>query len=79
MSKPKRKVEVEWEDSVLLHGGWNSINEAVDIEEVVMCMSVGYVIKDTKKGLILASGLHNDQVAGVTVIPKSAVRTITTL
>lgn len=74
MTQARRKVEVEWEDSVLVSGGWINLEEAMTHNHELNCLSVGYVLKDNKEGLIMASGLHDENASGVTVIPKSAIR-----
>lgn len=67
------RVEVEWEDSSLLHDGWEPIEDVLQRREAVRCMSVGFVLADDAKGIVLASSVHGNEVTGVTIIPKRAI------
>lgn len=78
MSVPRR-VQVDWEDSVLHDGGWMTIEAATAPHDIMLCTSVGYVLRNDKTVVVLGASLHLSNVAGVTLIPKSAVRKITTI
>ena len=80
MSHPKRRhwrLEVEWEDSTLLHDGWEKIGDIIarrDSRKPTRCLSVGVVLADDNRGVVLAASVHGNEAAGVTIIPRSAVR-----
>jgi hypothetical protein len=74
MVQKTRAVEIEWEDSVLHGGGWIPLSEAVEDHDMMMCRSIGYVIKKTKSEIVICNSVHLNNVAGVTSIPRSAVR-----
>ena len=74
---PKKRhwrVEVEWEDSTVLQRGWYEIRDALERRDSVRCLSVGFVLADDDKGVMLAASIHGNEAAGITVIPKSAIR-----
>jgi len=67
------RMEVVWEDATIFDGGWHTITESLANRDVVRCTSVGVVIADDKQGIVLASGVHGHNVAGVSVIPRGAI------
>jgi hypothetical protein len=74
---------VEWEDSTQPVSEWQWI-DAYEIPEVVKCVSVGFLIADTKKAIALAPNIgdfkrERCQASGIMRIPKSAVTRITDL
>lgn len=78
MSLPKPgskhwRVEVEWQDSTLLHEGWTDIDDVLGRRGAVTCLSVGFVLADDRQGMVLAASVHAGQVAGVTMIPRKAI------
>lgn len=71
------RLEVEWEDSTVLHDGWERIADILkrrNSRKPTVCLSVGLVLVDDDKGVVLASSVHGGEAAGVTIIPASAVR-----
>lgn len=67
---------VRWRDSHTSHG-WRDQKE-VD-HEPAPCITVGYVIHDTKKSITLAQSLQDDNtgnVNGCMVIPRSCITSI---
>lgn len=77
LKKRHRRLEVEWEDSVILTPGWHKINEALARREsAVVCTSIGVVLADDSLGLMIAASVHGNEAAGITVIPRSQVRKI---
>jgi hypothetical protein len=75
MHPEAHRVEVEWEDSTLLPDGWMAHREVMQRRKrAVRCLSVGLLIADDKLGVTLASSAHGNDLAGVTVIPRSQVR-----
>jgi hypothetical protein len=76
MSHPKKRhwrAEVEWEDSTILHEGWQEIAAVLKRRHAVRCLSVGIVIADDERGIALAASVHGSGVAGVTMIPRRAI------
>ena len=37
------------------------------------CLSVGFVLADDKRGVVLGASVHNDEAAGITMIPKGQI------
>lgn len=77
---PYRLVIIEWEDSARPIGAWQWA-EDYELPEIVRCVSVGYLIAESKNALALAPNLgdvgqERIQASGIIRLPKSAVRTI---
>lgn len=80
MAKVKAKykiVKIEWEDSRQPQGNWQQISYLEDTEPC-KCTSVGYLVYDDKKVLILAPNIadlsgEDPQVAGTIRIPAKCV------
>lgn len=82
--KPSRRcpapyplVLVEWEDSARPIADWQWADDYV-LPEIVRCVSVGYLIADTKTAVALAPNLGDVghprvQMSGIIRIPRSAV------
>lgn len=66
-------VAVEWTDSQVFGGSWEPIRDLLKQREAVRCYSVGYVLADDKRGIVLASSINGANAIGVTVIPRSAI------
>lgn len=72
----KRQVvlEVEWEDSSFLADqGWVTMRDALKNRSITRCRSVGLILADDKRGIVLASSVHGQWTAGVLMIPRSQV------
>jgi len=74
---------IEWEDSARPIPAWQWAAD-YEMPEVVKCVSVGYLIAETKQALALAPnvggvGSEQCQVSGIIRIPRSAVRRISRL
>ena len=69
-----RRVEVEWQDSQVIGGSWEPI---VDLlarrEKSVRCRSVGFVLADDGRGIVLASSVNGANATGVTIIPRRQI------
>ena len=76
-----RPVEVEWLDSVMLRFGWQEPAEYQDeFSRPYLIRSVGYIVKRTKRELVLVmSWSENGQVGDGLAIPRACVRKITRL
>lgn len=70
MKRTGRLEVVYWYDACTVHGWQEPPDEGY---EPSRCMSVGWVIQDNKKALVLAPNRHEDQIGDPTVIPKSWV------
>src|SRR5713226_8889083 len=80
---PYRLVVVEWEDSQRPLSPWQWVDE-YSLPDAVCCLSVGFLIAQTKTALALAPNLGDvdharAQACGIIRIPARAVRKITEL
>ena len=76
MSVPQKhhwRMEVEWEDSTVWHRGWEQIEDVLRERDKVCCLSVGFVLADDERGVVLGASIHNTEVAGVTMIPVGQI------
>ena len=74
---PYRLVMVEWEDSARPIGAWQWVDDYA-LPDIVRCISVGYLIAETKSALALAPNLgdverERTQASGIIRLPRSAV------
>lgn len=72
-----RLVKITWQDSRHPFSGWQWVDEMKEIEPTI-CESVGWLVKEDEKVLILAASITTDsdgdsQVSGVVDIPKRAI------
>jgi hypothetical protein len=68
MSKKLGRLElVHWKDAATCHG-WQ--HDAPASYEAANCMSVGWIVQDDKKVLVVAPNRHENIVGEPTVIPK---------
>lgn len=70
-SKRHWRMEVQWEDSTVLGGGWKTIGD-ID-RDAVQCLSVGFVLASDKRGIVLGASIHGNEAAGITVIPRRSI------
>ena len=80
---PYRLVLVQWEDSARPIPAWQWIDE-YQLPEIVECISVGYLIADTKNAVALAPNIGDikhdrGQASGIIRIPRAAIRGMTNL
>ena len=79
---PYKLVKVEWEDSARPIPAWQWIAD-YELPQIVACISVGYLIAETRQALALAPNLgdigQEIQASGIIRIPRSAVRRIAVL
>lgn len=75
MSKPKVPVtEVVWDDCLLFTGGWESHEAVMGQRRRIRQRSVGYVLADDEKGIMLAAALsQGGNVFGAHVIPRAQI------
>ena len=70
-------VRVQWEDSARPIAQWQWVDD-YQIPETVECVSVGYLIADTKKAVALARNLGSinhdrQQASGIIRIPRKSI------
>lgn len=80
---PYKLVLIEWEDSARPVSAWQWI-DAYQMPNTVRCISVGYLIAQTKKALAIAPNLGDVtcdriQASGIIRVPRSSVRSMTDL
>lgn len=63
-------IEVEWEDAATVDG-WH---EADTEPGGSMCLTVGYLVAETKERISLAGSVGDDEACAVMTIPKGCVR-----
>ena len=73
MSSKRPKIEVTWQDATALLGPWDDLDAVLKNRAAVLVHSVGYVLADDKRVLILARSIHGTRVGGVAIIPKRAI------
>ena len=68
-------VVLEWLDSCALHGGtWNDTEDAAAISPS-RCRSVGWILREDKQAIVLASHFAEHQVGGeMCILKKTIVR-----
>jgi hypothetical protein len=76
---PFKLVQVEWEDSARPISAWQWIDD-YELPNIVRCVSVGFLIANTKSAIALAPNLGDTQqeriqACGIIRIPRSAIRT----
>ena len=80
---PYKLVMLEWEDSAQPVDQWQWVDE-YQVPETIKCVSVGFLIADTKDAIALAPNLgdvgrERVQASGILRVPRSAVRRCVTL
>ena len=74
MSKSPPIVVVEWEDSaVLSRNPWSAGRDVQKLKPLV-CYSAGYLIRKTKKRVVVCAHLAGHQVAGELSIPAGCIK-----
>jgi hypothetical protein len=71
MKRPK--VEIIWLDAAALVGPWDDLDAVRKNRAPVRVHSVGFVLADDKRVLVLARSIHGTTVGGVAIIPKRAI------
>ena len=75
MTKHLKLVRVKWRDAKSEPSGWKSIEE-IRNGKAALVSSVGWIIKETKKDLILVSSIVDDHCDGDVIIPRDWVQSI---
>lgn len=67
-------MEVIWDDCLLFTGGWEAHSHVMRNRKRIRQRSVGYVLADDKKGVVLAAALsQGGNVFGAHVIPAAQI------
>lgn len=70
-------TEVLWLDCQLFVGGWEAHSEVMRRRGKVFQRSVGYVLADDKKGIVLTGSLaQGGNVFGTVSIPRAQIRKV---
>jgi hypothetical protein len=83
LKSPYKLVLIEWDDSARPVSQWQWVDD-YQIPEIVRCVSVGYLIAETKDALAVAPNLgdmtsERIQASGIIRVPRSSVRRMTEL
>ena len=74
--KQKRIVLIEWVDSRRPTSEWEFLEDK-DFQEIVNCISVGFLLKKDQTQVILASNFgdlgNDEQVMGIMTIPTCSI------
>jgi hypothetical protein len=76
MAVPKKhhwRMEVLWEDSTVWQKGWEEIEDVLGKRNAVRCLSVGFVLADDDRGIVLAASVHGTQAVGITMVPQRSI------
>jgi hypothetical protein len=67
-------VEVIWADCLLFTGGWEAHSDVMRQRKAIRQRSVGYVLADDKRGIMLTESLsQGGNVYGTVVIPAAQI------
>lgn len=67
-------VEVIWADCLLFTGGWEAHSDVMRQVRKIRQRSVGYVLRDDKRGIVLTESLsQGGNVFGTCVIPAAQI------
>lgn len=80
--KKYKAVYIEWIDSVATVPAWLSVEEAIEWgkdEDNYKIRQIGFVLKKTKKYILLISRISYEQVGGVFKIPIKCITKISSL
>jgi hypothetical protein len=68
------KLEVTWVDSQVQLGGWRDIRKWLKRRgKGVRCHSVGYVLADDSRGVVLAGSVNGSNALGMVTIPARQI------
>lgn len=67
------RLEVTWRDSVLDNGGWLSVKSHLRKRWGDEIHSIGFILRDDKAGISLASSVHGARASGVVHIPAACI------
>lgn len=65
-------LRVVWRDHFTL-GGWQEVATALAVKEGVLVETVGYLVKQNAKVIVIAQSLTDDGFGDITVIIKSCI------
>lgn len=61
-------VEIRWVDANTSYG-WEEITDKIAAENIVHCISIGFLIKETESEYVLAQTIEGDDCNGTIAIP----------
>lgn len=67
------RLEVTWRDSMLDNDGWQSVKSHLRARWGDSIHSIGFILRDDKEGITLASSCHGRRAAGVVHIPAGMI------
>lgn len=70
-----RKVLIKWVDSKGVSNCWELLDELEPMQPC-LCLSIGFIIEDTKEYVTIAQSMEESQVCGRMTIPKCAIKSI---
>lgn len=71
------RAEVVWDDSRIIGGAWGSVKDALAVQRRFECRSVGFVLADNERGMVLAGSVNvSGNVTGCIAIPRSQIRKV---
>lgn len=74
MAKRHWRLEIiVWQDSTLNNEGWEDVSYHLKGRWGEPITSVGFALRDNKKGITLASSVHGKRAAGVVNIPAGMI------
>jgi len=69
-------LEVEWEDACS-STAWRDVDEAKEwASEPLICVTVGYLISNTKGGIALSMSKTQNSLGGLWFIPRGVIRRV---
>lgn len=63
-------IYCEWIDAVA-EAGWSKVNE---IDEVHLCKTLGYLVRETKLSITVATTISGKEVNAIQTIPKAWIK-----
>lgn len=78
MDRPGEMVEVEWIDSLGQHG-WHPHDADDDLLDELACRSVGYLVQDDTRGIVIIQSVQKDSRDNSIAIPRVAIQKVTRL
>jgi hypothetical protein len=75
VTKKAWRLEVDWLDSYVELSSWTPIKRMVKNRKRLRtnCTSVGFVLADDKRGVMLAGSVNGGNATGVVVIPAGQI------
>jgi hypothetical protein len=78
MKQPGPRVEVVWQDPGG-STGWHDPRDVADAFDHNVVHSVGYLVEDSDRGVVLVAGYEEGKYLDSTTIPRGVVQSVTPL